>query len=264
MANHDKQKGSEAENIQSQVEELKRAEKDSERRLTELEDSVKEIRRSHLEAHKWFTSIFLTVVFSLVGILLAYMGNQSKNDVRASMEDMKSDVHESTKEMASKVNGAIAEMEKNFNNLAGESLKKPLITIATRTGFLDGQVFDISKDRNFPILPLFLKNEGNKKTGGLSIRLATSSDLGLQNNGWDWQPVESNQKDLPFSYYFRGSSAGELIGIAPQETLTFTGGQMLPRLFPTGLITNGIIDCKLQIYYEAEKPAEAKFQLKLN
>ena len=157
MSNHDKQKGLESENRQSQFEELKRAEHDAERRLKALEDSVIEIRKSHLEAHKWFTSIFLTVVFSLVGILLAYMGNQSKNDVRASMEDMRTDVHESTKEMAAKVNGAIGEMQKNFQNLAGESLKKPLLTIATRTGFLDGQVFDISKDKRFPILPLFFE-----------------------------------------------------------------------------------------------------------
>jgi hypothetical protein len=109
-------------------------------------------------------------------------------------------------------------------------------------------------------MPLFLKNEGDKKTGNLSLRLSASCDLGLQQNGWAWQPVESNQKELPFTYRFN-DSAGETIGIAPKETLTFTGGQFLPTIFFTG--TNAIIDCKLEIYCDSEKPAEARFQLKV-
>ena len=260
MANHDKHNAPESgTGGQSQIEELKRAEKSVEHRLSVLEDSVKEMRKSNLEGHKWF----VTFIFGLVGLFLAYTGNQSRIEVRDATRDMKSDIHETIVDMQSKVDKATAEMEKNFQNLAGESLKKPLLTIATRNGFLDGQVFDITQDKRFPILPLFLKNEGDKKTGSLSIRLNSSCNLGLQQNGWAWQQVESNQKDLPFSYYYRGESASEVLGVAPKETLTFTGGEMLPSLYPAGLITNGIIDCKLQIFYEAEKPAEAKFQLKV-
>ena len=260
MPNHDKPKSLEpASSSQNQIDELRRAEKSVEHRLAALEDSVKEMRKSNLEGHKWFT----TVMFTLVALLLTVVGIMSKSDVREAIRDMKSDMRDVSADMQNKVEKATGEMEKNFQNMAGESIKKPLLTIATRAGFLDGQVFDISQDKRFPILPLFLKNEGDKKTGGLSIRLAASCDLGLQNNGWTWQQVESNQKDLSFWYYYRGEAAGEVIGVAPKETLTFTGGQMLPNIFPAGLITNGIIDCKLQIFYEAEKPAEAKFQLKL-
>jgi len=256
MANHDKQKDSEAENRQNEVEEIKRAEKDVERRLAALEISVSEIRKSHLEGHKWFT----TVMFTLIAVLLTVLGIMSKSDVREAIRDMKSDMRDVSLDLQSKVDKTTGEMEKNFQNLAGESLKKPLLTIATRTGFLDGQIFDISQNKNFPILPLFLKNEGDKRTGSLSIRLASSCDLGLQNS-YEWQPVESNQKDLPFTYYYRGS--GPAMDIAPKETATFTGENILPTIFLSGTTTNGLIDCKLQIFYESEKPAEAKFQLKV-
>ena len=151
-------------------------------RLTALENSVAEMRKNHLEGHKWFT----TVMFTLVGVLLVYTGNQSKTDVREAIRDMKSDVHDSTKDMQLKVDVATSEMEKNFAALSGEALKKPLLEISDAQGPLDGQIFEISPNSPIPFYPLFFKNIGDKRTEPLSIQLSLSSDL-FMNGGADWE-----------------------------------------------------------------------------
>ena len=84
-----------------------------EHRLSALERSVGEIRKSHLEGHKWFT----TVMFTLVGVLLVYTGNQSKVDVREAIRDMKSDLHDSAKDVQAKVDAETGTMEKKFAEL---------------------------------------------------------------------------------------------------------------------------------------------------
>jgi hypothetical protein len=224
-------------------------------RLTALEDSVAEIRKSHLEGHKWFT----TVMFTLVGVLLVYTGNQSKTDVREAIRDMKSDVHESTKDMQMKVDGATSEMQKKFAALSGEALKRPLLDISDSHGLLDGQTFEISPGSQLPFYPLFFKNIGDKRTDPLSIRLHASSDLsGI--GPVDWQSVATNDKDYPFSYYsnLAINSRTTGIGIAPLETWTMQpefGGHIYPS-------RTNVIVCKLQVFYGADKPAEAKFVIK--
>jgi hypothetical protein len=229
-------------------------------RLTALENSVAEIRKSHLENHKWFTTIFTTIIFGLVGLLLAYTGNQSKNDVREAIRDMKSDIRDSTRDMQGKVDSATSEMDRKFAALSGEALKRPLLEISDTQGLLDGQTFEISPGRQMPIYPLFFKNIGDKRTDPLSIRLYLSSDIQGIANGGDWQAVATNDKDYPFSFYsnlaINSRTAG--IGIAPQETWTFQpdfGGQIYASQ------TNAVV-CKLQVFYGADKAAEAKFVIK--
>jgi hypothetical protein len=228
--------------------------------LTALENSVAEMRRSHLEGHKWFTTIFTTIIFGLVGLLLAYTGNQSKTDIREAIRDMKSDVRESTKDMQMKVDGTTSEMERKFAVLSGEALKRPLLEISDLHGLLDGQTFEISPGRQMPIYPLFFKNVGDKRTDPLSIRLYASADIqGIANAG-DWQAVATNDKDYPVSYYsnLAISSRTTGIGIAPQETWTFQpdfGGQLF------SFQTNTVV-FKLQVFYGADKAAEAKFVIK--
>jgi hypothetical protein len=229
-------------------------------RLTALENSVAEIRKSHLENHKWFTTIFTTIIFGLVGLLLAYTGNQSKNDVREAIRDMKSDIRDSTKDLQEKADRATSEMEKNFAALSGEALKKPLLEISGAQGPLDGQIFEISRGSQIPFYPLFFKNIGDKRTDPLSIRLYASSDVQGLGNGGDWQQVATNDKDYPFSYYSNVgiSSRTASVGIAPQETWTLQtdfGGQIFS--YQTNLVA-----FRLQVFYGADKAAEAKFTIK--
>ena len=260
MGNPDKHKGSEpTPNSQSQLEELRRAEKDVERRLAALESSVVEMRKSNLEGHKWFT----TVMFTLVAVLLTILGIVSKSDVRDAIRDMKDDTRQSTAEMEAKVVTATTEMDKNFQSLAGESLKKPLLQISDSKGnLLDGQLFEIPSGSQLPIYPLFLKNIGSKKTEPLSIRLQSSNiwpDIDPEYS--DWQQVPANSRDYPYSYYhqFRGGLM-DGVTISPQETWTLTAGANTPSY---RFIGTNIVTCLLQVFYGAESPAEAKFTIKM-
>jgi hypothetical protein len=120
-------------------------------------------------------------------------------------------------------------------------------------------VFEISSGRQLPFYPLFFKNIGDKRTDPLSIRLQASSDLsGIGQT--DWQPVATNDKDYPFSYYSNMAiySRTTGIGVAPSETWTMQpefGGQIYSY-------RTNVVVCKLQVFYGADKPAEAKFVIK--
>jgi hypothetical protein len=222
-----------------------------EHRLTALEKSVNEVRKSHLEGHKWFT----TVMFTLVGLLLVYTGNQSKTDVREAIRDMKADLHDSAQSLESKVDTATGEMEKRFAVLSGEALKKPMLEISTLHGPLDGASFGVSGNGLLPIYPLFLKNTGDKRTEPISAQLSFSDDI--LNGGAEWIRTATDDTNYPFCYYSSTviSSRTAGIGIAPQETWTLDDefGQSL-----SFSRTNQVL-CRFRIFYGADKPAEAKF-----
>lgn len=225
-------------------------------RLTALENSVAEIRKSHLEGHKWFT----TVMFTLVGVLLVYTGNQSKTDVREAIRDMKSDIRTSTEDMQAKIDGATSEMQKNFAALSGEALRRPLLEISDAQGPLDGQVFEIPQNSPIPFNPLFFKNIGDKRTEPLSIQLSLASDL-FMNGNYEWQRTATDDKEYPFSYFSSEaiSSRTAGIGIAPQETWPLQFEQYVQRLSSS---TTNVVACRLKVFYGADKPAEAKFIIK--
>ena len=90
------------------------------RRIASLESSIIEIRKSHLEGHKWFT----TVMFTLVAVLLTVLGTVSKTDVRDAIRDMKSESRDSTKDMQATVDFAVSDMDRKFQALSGEALKR--------------------------------------------------------------------------------------------------------------------------------------------
>jgi hypothetical protein len=148
-------------------------------------------------------------------------------------------------------------MNKNFQALAGESLKKPRLTIANGAGLLDGQIFKLQRGQT-ALFPLFVKNEGDKKSGSMSIRLFASSDLSLPADG-EWERIPGNDPEYPFVYYFHYSATPLAPDISPQETWSLVSDA---RLQPATFV-NGMVTCKLDIFYDAEKPAEAKFILQL-
>ena len=265
MSENDNPQNRKPDDRQKRLGELERLERDVERRLVALENSVSEIRKSHLDGHKWFVTIF----FGLVGIFLSYTANQSKNDVREdlrnvytqvrdSMTDMRQKVNESTVQQQATVDKAVAQMNQNFKDLAGEALKKPQLTLANMNGPLDGQTLTLNQPRQIPLFPLFITNEGDKRSGTISIRLFSSDDLNLQNGG-AFQRVDINNKDYPYCYYLSiGEITGATLDLAPAETWTIPN--MLQYSFiPLG--TNHFINCKLDIYYDSG-PAEAKFRIK--
>jgi len=221
-----------------------------ERRLAAVEESLTDMRRSHLEGHKWFT----TVMFTLVALLLTVLGIMSKSDVREAIRDMKADLRDMTKDMQTKVDKATDEIQKQFASLSGEALKKPSLQISTARGLLDAQQLEIPWASPFPISPLFIRNNGTKRTDPLSIRLCCSADLQGLSNRSTWQPVPSNDKDYPFSYYLHWPhGVGDTI--APEETWTLQSEPLMP-IYP---VATNIVSCKLQVFYGADKPAESKF-----
>ncbi len=227
-----------------------------EHRLIALENSVNETRKSHLEGHKWF----VTIIFTLVGFLLAYTSNQSKNEVREAVRDMKSDLRDSSQDLQTKVNNATTEMEKRFAELSGEALKKPLLTISDSQGLLDGQMFEVSQNSPIPFYPIFLKNIGDKRTDPISVQLSLSSDIFMNGND-EWMRTATDDKIFPFSYYSSTviSSRTMGVGIAPQETWSLQGDNFGSRIYAIG--TNAV-SCKLKVFYGADKPAEASFTIK--
>lgn len=196
-------------------------------------------------------------MFTLIALLLTVWGISSKSDVRDAIQDMKSDMRDVASDLQGKVNKATDDMNKNFQALAGESLKRPLLTIANGTGLLDGQTFKVRGP--VAIFPLFIKNEGDKKSGALSIRLFASNDLNLSTDN-EWERLPSNNPDYPFVYYYHYmATALGSPDISPQETWTLLSDTQLQPLN----YVNGKVTCKIDVFYDAEKPAEAKFTLQL-
>jgi hypothetical protein len=188
-----------------------------ERRLAAMEESVAEMRTSHLESHKWF----ITIIFTGVAILLTVLGIISKVDVREAVRDMRLELRDTAKDVQSKVDNATGEMEKKFQALSGEALK----------------------------------NEGDKRSEPLSIRLYCSGPISF--NGGDWEAFASNDKDYPFGYALPLYRATLGIAIAPKETWT------MDNTFGVGVspqLTN-VVSCKLQVFYGADRPAEPKFSI---
>ena len=267
MAETNNPQNAEADDRQKRLNELERLEKDVERRLASLESSVTEIRKSHLDGHKWFVTIF----FGLVGLFLTYTANQSKNDLRAdlrdvytqthdSIADMRQQVNESTAQQQAIVDKAVTQMNQNFKELAGEAIKRPLLSVANGNGPLDGQTISLDQHHQIPLFPLFISNEGEKRSGTISMRLFCANDLGLQYSG-PIQRVDSNNKDYPYCYYFSLSEiTGTAVDLAPGETWEFPNLWQYNQ-FNNGLVTNQFINCKLVVYYDSG-PTDAKFRLK--
>jgi hypothetical protein len=264
MASPDRQKGLDAGNLQSQIDELKKAdkqvEKDVERRLTTLEESVRDMRKSNLDSHKWF----VTFIFGLVGLFLAYTGNQSRIEVRDATRDMKSEIHETVLDVQTKVDKATAEMAKNFQNLAGESLKKPVIELYNESIPLDGKIIEISPPHNIfpaPVIlnTLFVKNIGDKRSEPLSIRISLAGSVQLyplQTQGW--QEAASFEKDFPASFYSTRHDT-----VAPKEMLNIHPLTFDMQSFPNWINPQTNLLCKIQVFYGGENAAEAQFRIRL-
>jgi hypothetical protein len=216
------------------------------RRINSLADSVGKLENHLLERHaRLITWIFsgVALIVGLASLSVAILSASSRFESR-----------EASKEMKQEVKDKLDEMEKRFQTLAGDSLKKPLLQISCKNGPLDGQRFELRPGADFPLYPLFLRNDGDRRTEPLSIRLYSTTLISL-NGDINWQQVESNDKDYPFSYYFLVDSRTMGIGIAPKETWTLEK-QFAPAIYPS--TTNAIV-CRLLIFYGADKPAEAKF-----
>lgn len=250
MANHEQPEHDPVPIPPERIDRIERIEKSLVHRIKALEDSVSKMRDSHLESHKWF----ITFVFGAVAIFITVTANQSKTDVREDLKDMRSQLHDSISDMQTQVNKAIGDLNQNFKELAGNALKKPVLTISNNRGLLDGQTITLASGQ-LPLLPLYIHNIGDKETSPLIIQIYTASDLYVQGGG-GLLPAASNDKDYPNCYFLE--LYGQVV-VYPQETTPLSAQNMYDfRMSPT----TSPIKCKLLIFYGADKPAEADFQIK--
>lgn len=216
------------------------------RRLEALDQSLAEVRKSHLESHKWFT----TIIFSVVAILLAVWGNMSRTDVRESIKDIQT-----------KIDKATAEMEKRFAVLAGEALKKPYLELLHEGTALENQVVDAFHDGPEQVMPfevslstLFLKNSGDRRTEPLSVQIFFPVPLRLSFGGQEWEQAANSEKEYASSFYSTRHTT-----VAPGETLNIH-----PLIFNwTDLDRQTNVPCKILVFYGGEKKAEARFRVKV-
>ncbi len=226
------------------------------RRIASLESSIIEIRKSHLEGHKWFT----TVMFTLVAVLLTVLGTVSKTDVRDAIRDMKSESRDSTKDMQATVDFAVSDMDRKFQALSGEALKRPMLRIFTPNGPLDGKVYEVRNGSAFPPEPLFLANDGDKSTEPLSIRFFSTAEF--SSAGFALQSIRSADKDFPVAYYLEMAEISRRgLGITISAKETWTLENSLGCSFNP--MNTNLINCKMQVFYGADKPLETRFIVKL-
>lgn len=236
--------------------------KETEQRLAALEEkvaSVREVQNGSQDRHSKFITVIFTALsglVALVAICITILSFLARTDAGAA----KLDVANAVNEMRAEFKSSREEMEKKFAALSGEALKKPLIEISDSQGHLDGQVFEITRNTTqFPFFPLFFKNIGDKRTEPLSIQLSLSTGVFWNSPNEDWQPTATDDKDYPVNYYYAAvvSSRTAAVGIAPQETWPLQEGYVGYLNSPTN-----VIKCKLRVFYGADKPAEAYFEIK--
>jgi hypothetical protein len=238
---------------------LEHSERHVEHRLTELEKSVADLRNVNLESHKWLMTtlltlmaVIVTVVFGGAGVLLVIIQNQAREDLHTELKDMQG-----------KVDSSIKQMNDEFQELAGDALKKPLLTIANSAGPLNGQTlkFTFVQFQNcgyIPICPLYIKNVGDKRSGAVELKLYCTQNIGVIGSDF-LQGLPSNDPNFPYCYKFNLNSENDAY---PQDTITIEKNTPL-SFAPPGLKTN-IVSCRIFAFCDAEKPAEADFQIKLH
>jgi|ERR1051326_5910615 hypothetical protein len=217
---------------------------DLSRRVSELEEKVTQLDKSLAERH----IKFITIIFGSVAVLVAVcalcvtgMGMFSRNESRDATKEMKTEVKES-----------VQDMQRRFELLAGESLKKPVLQIASAGGLLDGQVFEFpSAQGGQQFGTLFIKNTGDKRSDPLSIRLYCSE--GATVNGGNWVRTPTQEKDFPNGYYLMG--VGNLT-VSQGETWSL---EETFWIYVAPSATNAF--CKVQLF-GGEKPVESRFQLR--
>ncbi len=200
-------------------------------------NQLRKCGKGQLDNHKWF----VTVIFTLVGFSSHIIATNHEAISATPPSDTKADTREALSAMQNQVNHSVEDMKQNFRELAGESLKKQS-NHHRNPDRLFGRPNSrrFTKAKNFPLFPLFLKNIGDKQTGTLKLRLSAScDDMGLQNAGYYWRPVMSNERDLPFKYVYEEKITKPPLESPRKENMTFNGGQYLPTTYANGLTTNG-------------------------
>jgi hypothetical protein len=222
-----------------------------ERRLSDLETSVDKLWKARYDGLKWW----VTIVFTLIAVFVTYLQFSAKSDVKDAINTMRADFEKQSAGVKADFKDQADAFQKQFAALSGDALKKPLLHIYNSSGLLDGQTVEVRAQFNFGIGPFFVKNDGDKQAEITSVRLYCSGGLQLPQELL-WQQLPGDDKDYPLSFFYQtGAIRG--VTISPTESWTLQGGEEFWSM------TTNIVACKMLIFYGADRPAEARFHMKL-
>jgi hypothetical protein len=216
-----------------------------ERRISKLEEAQKELANHLLARHtQTMTWILSAVGLIVVAISLAvtWMGISSRTESR-----------EASDRMETRVQKAIDTMNANFEKLAGDALKRPGMEILSEGKPLEGKEFSA------PMMQLTLKgfalhNNGEKRTDSIKAWLYCSRGVSLVGARISAETYDPEYPSMSLLLGFNNLTLGK------DETWPFEDDLYL-QLSPAPSQTN--FACKLVVYYGGDKPAEAKFRLRL-
>jgi hypothetical protein len=194
----------------------------------ELRKTATDLHNKVFDAHKVFT----TGMFSLVALLLGYIGVVNRLDVNKATAD----VRQATTEMQNRVKEAI-----------GDALKRPSIQIYYQGQKLDGQTFEVTASNpTYYFKSIFLSNDGERIADRVTIRLFATSQVFFNPSG-DWFDTQSSDTNYPFCYTWNSA-------------VTISAKDEYPIALGSISMGGTNRDLKLQVYY-SDTPAVAKFRI---
>jgi hypothetical protein len=225
----------------------------TERRFAALEDSHRRLEITQTDRNLRSMSIVfgaMTILITVTGLVVAVLTWGSRTETR-----------QATQEMEAKVEKAIAKMDQRFELLAGDALKKPSLQLLWDQQPLDSQVIEIPMPNvspmTFSLQHFFLTNSGDRRTGPISLSLLMAGRFtrGIFENT-DWEAAPSS--DSGYSVSFNSTRANTTV--AAKQMLNV---HPLEVTIMDNMLWGTNVPCKMQVFYDGDRPAEARFQLKL-
>jgi hypothetical protein len=234
---------------------------ESERRLTELATRLDDREDRMLDRHtQVMTRIFTGISIVVGGTVLAVtiMSIFSKSEVSDEVRAMRQEVNHETERSELKFERMKADFQQQFAAFAAESLKKPNIEIRVQTNLLNNETLHWSRNKPPVLVPLFIKNVGQKPTDPITLYVFSSAPLSYTTEIGEWYQQTSN--DPEFGYKYRYLRPGATFGLAPGDTWPVPDSPIDYPGFSWDSSSNSM-SCKLVVFYGGESPAEARFQV---
>ena len=216
-----------------------------------------------LARHSEVMTRILTAMSIVVGgIVLAVtiLSIFSKSEVSEEVRAMRQEVNHETERSELRFERMRADFQQQFAAFAGDALKKPSIDIRVQTNLLNNETLHWGGRTRPPVLvPLFIKNVGQKRTDPITLYVFSSAPLGYGNEFGEWIQETSNDPEFAFKYRY-GRPGINTLGLAPGDTWPVPESPIDYPGFGWQSSSNSM-SCKLVVFYGGESPAEARFQV---
>jgi hypothetical protein len=172
----------------------------------------------------------ISIILASAALILSYLSFTSKREVKEAIDDM----------------------ENKFEMLSNQALKSPHLVLLYSEKPLEGTLINIpiTNNRFFELKEIFIKNIGDGINTFVSYKLFFSKDI--TQRGAEWYGPHSSYSEKYDIYY----SWGAMIPINPNDYWHITN-------FSGNITSLDSLkyECKLEVYYGSERPAEATFHI---